>query len=175
MSASHLEILIHLTGMLVSDLTILSCMTLLLIIGIIEVAAVIKVRVAATIEMAVVATIKVAVAATEVYTIPGEAILMIGATEPTPGGGPILEIPPFLNHLGDIPADHDLQLDFAEGVNLTHAVRADQGCLGEGMAITPKVIIAQSLQIANALGMPPDLPERNDSQSSKQSDAVISH
>ena len=146
MSASHLKILTYLTGMLVSDLTIPSPVTLLLVVSIIEVAVIIK-------------------AAVAVMTDAGATL----------GRGPFRRILPIPAYLGDIATNPNLHLDLAEGIDLIQAVKAGLDHLKEGMAIAPEVIMAQSLQITNTQDMPPDHPRRTHNQSLKQSDEAISH
>ena len=149
MQAGHLETLIHLMGMPASDLIIPSHVFLPPILGIIAAVAII--------EAVVPATIKVAVVVTKVYTIPREAILVTDVTGAAPGGGLIHRILLTPNHLADIPASPDLHLNLTEGVDLIHTVAVGPDHLGEGMAAVHKVIMAQSLQITNALDVPPDL------------------
>ena len=107
-------------------------MTLLLVIGNIEVPSTIRVA----------SIIKAAVAVTEGMTIGLHAI----------PGGPIPGVPLIL-------VDPNLHLDPAEGTDPIHTVEAslDQGLM-EGMAITPEVVIARSPQIANVLNVTLDHP-----------------
>ena len=142
-------------GMLVSNLTVPSHTTLLLVIGIIKAAAIIGA--AAVIGAAAI----IEVAVTEVYTIPREAVLMPDAARATPGRGPIPGILPIPAHLRGIPAGPNLHLDLTEGIHLIHAVEAGPDHLKEGMAITPEVIMAWSLQITNTLDMASRSPKKN--------------